>query len=204
MDKIITIFYQNCRGLRTKLHTAYMNVLLFDYDIIILTETWLHGEISDREFIDERYQVYRSDRDLAASGRGIGGGVLIAVRHALAACPGGVIVRLLGCGMPAGCGSRPPPLTAPDAIIDHVTLELSIGTQKYIVGAVYIPTNINANSYLSYFDYMLELLQNVSDCNVCVVGDFNLPDIEWISKGKRMEPNILCNNRPTQYFLILF
>lgn len=54
MDKI-TIYYQNCRGLKTKLDTLYANILSECYDVIILSETWLVPQISDSEFIDSRY-----------------------------------------------------------------------------------------------------------------------------------------------------
>ncbi|CAG9790399.1 unnamed protein product [Diatraea saccharalis] len=84
---VLSVYYQNCRGLRTKLHTLYMNVLSHNYDIIILTETWLIENISESEMFDTRYRVFRSDRDRIASGRHDGGGVLIAVRRELAATP---------------------------------------------------------------------------------------------------------------------
>lgn len=59
----VTIYYQNCRGLRSKLHTMFMNILSSSYDIIILTETWLTPHIFNGELIDERYTVYRCDRN---------------------------------------------------------------------------------------------------------------------------------------------
>lgn len=202
MDKVITIYYQNCRGLRSKLHMLYMNVLQYEYDIIVFTETWLHNEIFDSEIIDNRYQLYRCDRDRVASGRGDGGGVLIAVRHGLSTCAGGMSVRPLGCGSLTGFGPAHSPLTAPNAIIDHITLEIHIETQKYIVGAVYIPPNLCADIYNGYFDYMQEILQDRSCCNFCIVGDFNLPGIEWVNKGKFMEPNTFLNcNQSCRYLL---
>lgn len=72
-----------------------MNVSLFDYGIIVPTETWLHSDKFDSEIIDDGYQVYRCDRDRVANERSDGGGELIAVRHALSAGSAGVVRRRL-------------------------------------------------------------------------------------------------------------
>lgn len=94
----LSIYYQNCRGLRTKLNTLYMNILGNSYDIIVLAETWLIPTINDCEFIDQRYIVFRGDRDRNAIKRLDGGGVLVAVLKQL---------RPVACVLP---------LTTPDGI----------------------------------------------------------------------------------------
>lgn len=81
MDDKITLYYQNCRGLRTKLNTLLMNALADSYDIIILSETWLIPTILDCEILDSRYSIFRCDRNRAATGKRDGGGVLVAVRR---------------------------------------------------------------------------------------------------------------------------
>lgn len=58
----ILIYYQNCRGIRTNLHTLYMSILSCSYVIIILTEIWLIPSIHDNEFIDDRYTSRDRDR----------------------------------------------------------------------------------------------------------------------------------------------
>lgn len=73
----IVCYYQNCRGIRTKLHTLYMNILSHAYDVIILTETWLIPEIDNCEFIDQRYTVYRRDRNRSVTGKRDGDGVFL-------------------------------------------------------------------------------------------------------------------------------
>lgn len=83
-DKL-TLYYQNCRGLRTKLNTLYNNIMAECYDLIILSETWLVPEIADGEFIDSRYIVHRYDKNRALSGKSDGGGILVAVRRGLSA-----------------------------------------------------------------------------------------------------------------------
>lgn len=79
----ISIYYQNCRGIRTKLNTIYMNILSNCFDVITLTETWLTPSIFDSKFIDSRYVVFRCDRNRAATDKSDGEGVLIAVLREL-------------------------------------------------------------------------------------------------------------------------
>lgn len=78
--KMVEIYYQNVRGLKTKRVVLSENILQSSYNIIAFTETWLNSNIMDREIIDSRYTVYRKDRDLKTVKSKIdGGGVLIAV-----------------------------------------------------------------------------------------------------------------------------
>lgn len=50
-----------------------------DYNIIILTETWLDNTINNLEFMSNRYITYRKDREQSSIPNKRGGGVLIAV-----------------------------------------------------------------------------------------------------------------------------
>ena len=50
------------------------------YDIVSVTETWLHGDIYDEEILPElNYNVYRRDRDAETSAKRTGGGVMLCV-----------------------------------------------------------------------------------------------------------------------------
>lgn len=77
----LRIYYQNVRGLRTKTGDFMRSVLIADYDVIILTETWLREHIFDGELFDVRYVVYRIDRDSIITNKTLGGGCLIAVKR---------------------------------------------------------------------------------------------------------------------------
>lgn len=84
-SKSLSIYYQNVRGLRTKSHSFLTNILLTNYDIICLTETWLTADFYDAEYFFNNYVVYRRDR-MVSDGRGArGGGVLIAVSREMCA-----------------------------------------------------------------------------------------------------------------------
>src|SRR5436190_6446778 len=75
----LRLYYQNVRGLNTKLTQLYLNVLPVNYDVLVFTETWLTDSIRDSELLDQRYNIYRTDRNRAVTGKTRGGGVLIAV-----------------------------------------------------------------------------------------------------------------------------
>jgi hypothetical protein len=81
----LNIYYQNVRGLRSKTATFLRNLYLSSYDVIILTETWLVDSVSDSELFDDRFVVWRRDRDYERTQQGRGGGVLVAVRSDLPA-----------------------------------------------------------------------------------------------------------------------
>lgn len=50
---------------------------------MIVTETWLKPDNRDSEFIDERYFVFKCDRNRLATGKSDRGGFLVAVRREL-------------------------------------------------------------------------------------------------------------------------
>lgn len=68
-------YYQNVRGLKTKLSIFRQNfVTLNHYDYLILTETWLTTEISSSELGMSDYLIYRTDRNNINSIYSKGGG----------------------------------------------------------------------------------------------------------------------------------
>lgn len=144
-DKL-SIYYQNCNGIRTKLHTLYMKILSFAYDIIVLTETWLVPEIHDNEFIDQRYVVFRCDRDRLASGKRDGGGVLVAILRGL---------------QPAMfCPSNACFTVNPSCCIEHLLIEFPSRDRhkNHVISAAYLPPCTKADTYESHFDYLQDIL----------------------------------------------
>lgn len=160
----IVIYYQNCRGIRTKLHTLFMNILANSYDVIVLTETWLTPDIADSEFIDERYTIHRCDRDRAATKRKDGGGVLIAVLKGLRS------VRLHSC-------------SPVHTHIEHILIQLPcLGRGgNLVIAALYIPPKTPENIYVEYFDLLQSLLGRTNPEHFYLLGDYNLPNIDWVT-----------------------
>lgn len=48
MNKL-KIYYQNVNGMKTEVNEFRMSLLVSDYDVIVLTETWLREEYYDSE-----------------------------------------------------------------------------------------------------------------------------------------------------------
>lgn len=71
------VFYQNVRGLKSKTHVFYENVLNSDYEVICLTETWLDDTVHSSELFPPSFSVFRQDGRRQCRGRG----VLVAVKH---------------------------------------------------------------------------------------------------------------------------
>ncbi|CAH2097404.1 unnamed protein product [Euphydryas editha] len=74
------IYHQNTRGLRTKTHGFKRNLLLNSYDVVSLSETWLLDGIGNNELFDDRYVVWRRDRNYVITQEKLGGGVLFAAK----------------------------------------------------------------------------------------------------------------------------
>lgn len=180
MIRDLIFYYQNCRGTRTKLHTLYMNILSNNYDVIILTETWLVPWISDNEFIDQRYVVFRCDRDRDATTKLDGGGVVIAVLRSL----------------------RPAGFTLPTTVsttkfMEHVLVELPSRdrTKRHLISAVYIPPK----SHNDDFDSLQQLVNNSNTHeNFYIFGDYNLQDAAWTSGPNGM----ICNGTSTKFQIL--
>ena len=68
--------------MRTKAQSIYSSLLCCDYDIVIMTETWLNADFNSQEYFPSYYSVYRRDRE-SCNANQVGGGVLIAVKNDL-------------------------------------------------------------------------------------------------------------------------
>lgn len=179
----LDIFYQNVRGLRTKTKEFLTNVLNSDYDVICITETWLHPGIFDSELFDPRYSVYRVDRDYDRLGLRMGGGVLVAVRRGLA----------LAVGPP----SEPPPLPgAPDVLCVGIALDSSgvVATNYLYIFCCYFPQNKDQVAAQQLFlDYLADLSDNMPNSEFVILGDFNIPDAIWDTQTINSDVHFLTN-----------
>lgn len=159
------IYYQNTRGLRTKLNTLYMSILSNSFDVVILTETWLIPTISNSEFIDDRYVVFRCDRNRTATGKRDGGGVLIAVLRKYNPV----------------CVS----FQSQNFVEKHfeqvvITIPSHNNTAQTLISAVYIPNNSQLAVYNMHFDLMDNLINSGNFDNVLLLGDYNIPMANWM------------------------
>lgn len=171
----LKIYYQNSRGLRTKSHIFSSNVLLNNYDLIILTETWLTPDFKDAEYFSADYDVYRRDRHDA--GGEVGGGVMIAVRS-------GMRVRRRN----DWCSTN-------DSEELWLTLELSSAPSHHSrarsrashsptfihIGCGYFPQRGAAllNALQLFFDSVYDRMLRFPDDSFLLLGDFNIPYALW-------------------------
>lgn len=167
----LTIYYQNVRGLRTKTDSFYRQVSLNSYDVIVLTETWLIDGLLNSELFDDRYIVWRRDRDYSVTGQSRGGGVLIATRRELSVTP--------------------QPLLHSSAEDLWITLRLkNLNSRDYVnlyICAVYLCKQNKGFSFSNQLANFLTklnhtILNNTSDVFL-VLGDFNMSGISWVSSN---------------------
>lgn len=161
----LSIYYQNCRGIRTKLNTLFMNILSNCYDVIVLTETWLIPTVSNNEFIDNRYVVFRCDRNRTATNKSDGGGVLIAILRQLN--PTDIVL---------------PHSNTLENYIEQIVISIPCNNDstQTLLSAVYIPTNSSYNVYNLHFDTLDNIIACSNYENVIILGDYNIPTAQWL------------------------
>ena len=165
----LSIYYQNVRGINTKIDVFTRNLALSDYDIFTLSETWLSNNVTDAEFgLCANYQVFRCDR-CSIRGTGIrGGGVLIAVKNKFP--------------------SRR--LHLNNNSIEQLYIEISINSFSLIIGTVYLPPRSDIAVYNNHFDLLDNLMSNNPNSKFLILGDYNLPNIQWITVNNNIIPDL--------------
>lgn len=161
----LNIFYQNVRGLKTKCLELYKNILSYEYDIIIITETNIQSDISSNELCDSQYDVFRCDRKCGACNKHGGGGVMVCTRRELGAserlewaCSD--TVELLWVTIPARA--------------------FGLSTPDLHVAAVHISPDASLpNNLTDVVRNLTGVVENYPTHNFLIAGDFNLPCIQW-------------------------
>lgn len=132
----LNVYYQNVRGLRTKLKDFKLNVNANSHDIILITESWLHSGIFDSEIVDlSEYSIFRRDRGSTSSGKIEGGGVFIAVKNYL----------------------KPSSIQGFQSDAEDAWAQISLGNHKISLCCVYLPPGNKESA--SYFTTKLESLK---------------------------------------------
>lgn len=155
---MLSIIYQNVRGLKSKLTTLYVDSFNFEYDIIAFTETWLHESIFSSEILCSKYQIFRCDRhDITKK---TGGGVLIAVSMKFSS----ERIEILN-----------------TTGIEIVAVKIDIKkTSKLYLACSYIPPRSDASTYTNHLSAIQSAFCSAKFSDVLVaLGDFNLPSILW-------------------------
>lgn len=181
----LTIYYQNCRGLRTKTTSFYRNVSLNNYDIILLTETWLLDGLLDSELFDDRYLVFRADRNYARTGQKKGGGVALAVLRKYPVT------------------HNPNWHSSAEDIWVTVELRNSKHLVKLNICVLYLCEQKRGYSFYDQLNNFCNKLSTVVDTlpdeKFLVVGDFNMSDIQWLHSDLGLQPSNVVDPRKLEF-----
>lgn len=149
------MYYQNVRGLRTKLVELLCSAVTCDYDIIVLTETWLDYKISDVELGLSEYSIYRKDRSDETSSKSRGGGVLIAVKKYIISNS----------------------ISTPQITVEDVFVGVKINNNNILIGGVYIPPMSAVNIYEDHCANVDFVVETYPQHTLYLIGDYNLPNV---------------------------
>lgn len=156
LNSSINLYYQNVRGLRSKLKNLYNMISLEEYDFIGLSETWLTDSFSNSEVCDERYILYRADRDLERLNLTKGGGVLLAVKNSF----NSVVVLKITKNY--------------DAVV------VKIREVNLFIAVCYFPPNTPHYHYNDFFEALVNIKSLNINSKLIIVGDFNV-DVSFVN-----------------------
>ena len=160
----LSVFYINARSIVNKRSLLNLELATYTYDIVILTETHLDNTIADREIFPRGYTVFRRDREL--QGRH-GGGILIAAKDSIKAFPRSDL-----------------PTTSSELLFVDIVLP---NRKKLTLGVFYRPPY---NDLKPLEDLKL-VLNEISQSELILVGDFNLCSIDW-ANVRALENSAKC------------
>ena len=151
----LEILYQNVRGLRTRVQQFYMNTLLNHYDIIAVTETWLHQGIYNGELFEQNYVVFRKDREETECGPTRGGGLILAIDKKILA-------------------ERYRAMELQDTGVEQIWIRIQVRKNSWLyIGLFYFPPGTDRGEYSQIYDKITS--HGFSTENILLLGDFNLP-----------------------------
>ena len=149
--------------MNTKSAEIFVNSLtMTEFDMIILTESWLHNGTNSGEFFDVNYfNVFRRDRDNLATSKSRGGGVLIAAHKKIQ------ITEIN------------PELLCENFInlqhIDILIVKVRIGYKSIYIVVLYISPGTSLEDYVLLSDSLMSI--NIFfESDVIILGDFNIPE----------------------------
>lgn len=128
-------------------------------DILVLTETWLHQEIRNDEVLPDfnNFTIYRNDRNDKR-----GGGVLIAVKQHITSFP--VILP---------------------SQLEILWVCITSPSTKHLLGVCYRPPDSPQSFVSDLHDNLAEIKAKFPKSSICLLGDFNYPEIDWSSLSSR-------------------
>ena len=161
------IIHVNIRSLWKNQHEFFIQFK--GYDIITFSETWLHCHIPDCLINESGYSIIRQDRtkELCSRVKSKGGGLIIYVKNHIY----DYITRVDNS-------------LAVTNDLEHLWLKIDIPyRRKIILGLCFRPPSGNVTTAISLITAQLEMLENSSDSDFLVLGDFNINYLNRNLKG---------------------
>lgn len=159
----LRFYFQNVRGLKTKIDEFYLACIDHDYDVIILVESWLDDRINSVQLFGDQYAVYRTDRNSSNSVRRVGGGVVIAVKK---------------CFDSSFCEA------AFSDSLEQIFVSIRLRNSRLFVGCIYMPPEKRADlEVMQAHMSCIEKVRQISSLEdtIVVAGDYNQPNLSWRS-----------------------
>lgn len=153
----LTIYYQNVRGLRSKLVSLRQSLSNSNFKIFSLTETWLNTSFRSSELGFVNCNIFRHEKNTQTSVHLRGGGVLVA-------CDSKLNAILLKTDEPT---------------IEHIFIKFVYKSTTYVLGTFYIPPNSNIITYINACKLIGNISNSFPTATLCIVGDFNMPFVSW-------------------------
>ena len=163
----ISVLYLNARSIRNKVNELMAQIILNDYDLVAITETWLKDG-HDWELNIQGYQTIRKDRV-----DGKGGGVALLFKDGIRA-----IVR--------------DDIGAMEDKVESIWVEIrNSKAKKSLIGVVYRPPNSNIMVRQAINKEITDACRNGT---AVIMGDFNM-HVDWfneVGKGSLEEEFVEC------------
>ena len=147
------MFYTNACGIVNKMHELRVIAELYEAKIICITESHLNSSIKNAEIKLNNFRVFRKDRD---TGKKFGGSCIF-VHNSIDAALLETFV-------------------APDS----VGINIKLDSLSLKLACVYRSQNLEENEQKLLIQQIANLKTGEDD-QIQVVGDFNLPDVNWES-----------------------
>lgn len=159
----LSLYYQNVRGLRTKVNEFNMGVSESNFDILCLTETWLNNGFFSSELVSEEYTVHRRDRNYTNSHTTRGGGVMLIHRSNMKSL-------------------RQLQFESSIELVEDIWVKFELPDGNLYICTVYVTSKTNNIPLLNTF--IDKAMDNLSSINandrMIILGDFNTSELGWL------------------------
>ena len=155
--EVLKILYTNAQSILGKLNELSAYVSDMKPDFILLTESWCNPSVADTDLTLPGYQLEQELRkDRTDTNNGIGGGLLVYSRN----------------------GHKVLPMAINNNFHQHVSFKILTSGNPVTIMLLYRPPS----SVKENITNMCDLLRNLPR-NTIVIGDINLPHIDWTKGG---------------------